>query len=383
MGEAAVWLLAGLTAAATLYSLAVVAACGLHARRRRSAPAAPRETPPVSILKPIRGVEAGLENNLRSHFAQDYPSFEILFGVASADDSALAAIERVGREFPGRPSATVVGAAAGVGGNRKIALLEALAVRASHGLLLVDDADIRVPPDWLRRTVAALDGPGAGLVTCLYRARPGRTLGSKLEALGVSSDFAGQALVGFELARVPFALGATMLVRREELERIGGFAALRPYLADDYQLGARIAALGKRIVLSPVAVETGGEPTLGEAWRRRLRWARTVRASRPGGHAGFGVTLGGAWSLALVALEPAGWPLAAAYWAARAAAGVAAARTAGARLGWNLLLLPAADLWAFAAWAASFLGRSVEWRGRKLTLDRGGRIVGEETAPHR
>lgn len=378
-GGPIVWTLAALAATATLYYLAVVVACLKFRSRNRRQAVSPQNLPPVSILKPSRGLDSRFEENLRAHLAQDYPQFEILVGVADPTDPAIEAAGRVAVEYPSRRLEVIVGGDTEEG-NRKVAILEGLALRARHSLLLVDDADIRPPQGWLRQTVAALEQPGVGLATCLYHARPGRTFGSKIDALWVSADFPGQALTGAVLVGAPFALGAAMLFRREDLERIGGFAALRPYLADDFQLGVRIAALGRRIALSPSVVETAaGEAGLGEVWRRHLRWSRTVRVSRPGGHLGFLVTFGVVWSGLLLLTGDFGAPwawLTVGCLTARLAAALAVARTVDARLGWAWTLLPAADLWSFAVWVASFFGNTVVWRGRRLRLDREGRIGG-------
>ena len=375
-----VWAFAALAATASGYFLAVTLAC-VRFRARSSASAAPTRLPPVSILKPVRGLDPRFEANLRAHLEQAYPTFEILVGAADPDDPALALAARVGRDFPKRALHTFA-TGPEAPGNRKVAILEQLAEHARHELLLVDDADIHPPPGWLATTVAALAQPDTGLATCLYRSRPGLTPASKLDALYLATDFPGQALTAAELGGMSFGLGATMLFRRADLDRIGGFAALRPYLADDYQLGARIAALGKRTVLSPSVVETvAGDATLAETWRRHLRWSRTVRASRPWGHFGLVFTFGTAWSLALAAAAglaaPWAW-LACFCFALRCGSAGAAARTMGAQLGSAWLLLPAADLWSFSVWAASFGARSVEWRGRTLRLDRQGRIAGED-----
>ena len=289
--------------------------------------------------------------------------------MADADDPALAEIERLRREFPELPMQALVAGPPGQG-NAKVALLEALARTARHETLLATDADVRLAPHDLRRMAGELTRE-VGLVTALYRARSGKSWASRLDAAWISCDFPGQALSGAYLAGVSFALGAAMLFRRADLERIGGFQAIRPYLADDYELGARIAALGAPVRLSSVAVETVlGETGWGDLWRRHLRWSRTIRASRPGGHAGFATTFGMLWSLLLLAAGGPGWP-AAACPAARALP-AAPTRAPPARSG---AVAPAAELWAAAVWAASFAGRSVNWRGRTLLLDASGRIV--------
>jgi ceramide glucosyltransferase len=334
--------------------------------------------PPVSILKPVRGLDPRFEDNLRAHLQQDYPDFEILVGAADASDPGLEAASRVALEYPHRRLETVA-CGSGEEGNRKVAILERLAPHARHELLLVDDADIRPSQGWLGSTVAALQQADAGLATCLYRARPGATLGSKIDALWVSAGFPGQAVTASELGGMSFALGAAMLFRREDLERIGGFSAIRPFLADDYQLGVRIAALGRPTILSPSVVETvAGDVSLAETCRRHLRWARTIRVSRPAGYFGLAFTFGSVWSLALLlsagTASPWAW-IAGVCLAARCAAAATVARTVGAHLGRAWFLLPAADLGSFGVWLAGCFGSTVMWRDHELRLDREGRIL--------
>ncbi len=350
---------------ATLYYLAVIVAAARFGGRSGRAPEKP---PLVSILKPLRGADPHLLANLRSHLQLDYPDFEILCGVAHADDPAVAVIKGLGSAIR-----LIVCGPPGLG-NAKVAILEKLAAEARHETLLVDDADIRLEPGDLAALVADLT-PDVGLVTTLYRARPGGTWASRLDAAWISGDFAGQALVGAKLARLSFALGATMLFRRGDLEKIGGFRAIRPYLADDYQLGARIAGLGKPVRLSNVVVETVlGAPGWREVWLRHLRWSRTIRASRPDGHLGFGVTFGCLWALLLLAAGGPGW-LAALAVAGRMAASFSVAAALDASAMATALAAPLVELWSAAVWLWSFTGREIVWGGRRLRLERSGIIV--------
>ena len=336
-------------------------------------------TPPLSVLKPLRGVDPCLEANLRSHVLQDYPEFELLFGVESSDDAALAVVDRLAAEFPNRRLEAVPCGPAPPG-NAKAWKLEKLARRARHGVFLINDADIAVAPGYFRAVTSELAGPGVGLVTCLFRARPAPGMASLLKALWVSAEFQGLVLAAEGLQGARFALGATMALRRADLDSLGGFASLRPFLADDYQLGSRLAKAGKRIVLAGSVVETalpaGSWRGVARHW---LRWSRTVRVSRPWGHAGLLLTHGTVWSLAAMA------------WAGDQAAAVAAAvvclslrgaaawstgwgavrsKTVRRRGGWIFV----ADLAAFGLWCASFLGNRVEWAGRRFRLDRRGRM---------
>jgi len=375
--DAALIVLAALAAGSGVYSL--IAAWAAWRFARHPPAAEPAERPLVSILKPVRGRHDALLAGLRSHADLDYPALEILVAVAEADDPALADVRRLQSERPDLPIETLVAGPA-AGGDPKVALLEELARAARGELLLIGDADIHVRPELLSRLVAELELPGVRLVTWLYRARPGRTLASRLDALWVSTEFHAQALVGeAAMGGLRFALGAAVLLRRGDLERIGGFAAIRPYLADDYQLGARVAAAGGRVALSREVVETAmGDASWRDVWRRHLRWSRNIRVSRPSGHFGLFWTFNGVWGLALAFASggTAPWfPLAAATLAARLGAAWATARATGFRGFWKLApLAPLTDLWSAAVWAASFASRTVVWRGRRLRLDRKGRI---------
>lgn len=366
------WLFGALTAASTAYYAGVVVAGARHraqATRRESEPA---DRPPVSILKPLRGEDPQLADNLRSHSRQDYPELEVVCGVADPNDPAIAAVRDLQNDGS-RPPVRLFDCGPPGEGNAKAAILARLEAEARHSLILVSDADVRLSAGDLRRLVDELT-PATGLVSALYRARPGGSAASRLDAAWISGDFAGQALVGAHLARMSFALGAAMLFRKEDLNRIGGFAAIGPYLADDHELGRRLSELGRPVRLSSVVVETVlGAPTWGQVWRRHLRWSRTIRASRPGGHAGFGVTFGTLWGLGLLAAGGPAWPLACAL-AGRAAASASTARLLGVEPVSTALTAPLAELWAAAVWAWSFTSREVVWRGRRLRLDRSGRI---------
>ncbi|MBM3775695.1 MAG: glycosyltransferase, partial [Acidobacteria bacterium] len=236
--------------------------------------------PGVSVLKPRQAIEPGLEEALRSHARQDYPQFEVLCDSASLRSP-----------------------------NPKVGVLAALARRARYPVLVVNDADITVSPEYLRRVVAELEQPGVGLVTCLFRAR-GLSWPARFEALAVSTEFAPGVLVARLLGIGDFALGATMALRARDLDRIGGFGAVGDYLADDYWLGRKISGLGLKVALSREVVETRlTAETWRDAWRHQVRWARTVRVSRPGGYRGYLATHATLWALA-AALAGA-WPAAA------------------------------------------------------------------------
>jgi len=258
--------------------LSIVAA--MRFRTTRKTPGGYR--PPVSILKPLRGRDPKFYEALRSHVTQNYPEFEILCGVADARDSALEDVRRLQQEFPGIPLSIHI--TANDAPNAKVGSLEILARAARHEVLLVNDGDIRVEPGYLCQVVAPLSDNTTGIVTCLYRGEASSPA-AYMETLAIETDFAPGVLVAHLLGTGGFALGATMVFRKSSLAQIGGFAAIREYLADDYQLGARIAALPSRVVLSGAVVTTNlGDVTWASAWKHQLRWARTIRVSPRGGY---------------------------------------------------------------------------------------------------
>lgn len=358
------WLLAALCAIAGLYQLVAIAAC----IRRRKPPTPLSPLPPISILKPVRGVTPFVMEAIRTHLEQDYPDFELLLGVREDESDALAVADPRARIVLCRTTAP----------NGKVGSLIDLARAARHSILIVNDADIAVPPGYLRALAAELSDPKVGLATCLYRVR-GATWPGRWEGLGVSTDFAPSALVAPFVGISEFGLGATLAFRGADLDRAGGFAAVADYLADDYQLGCKLHALGLRNVMARPVVSTSLAPaTWGEAWRHQVRWARTVRLSRTGGFIGLPVTFATFWA-AVAALSGLPW----------LGAGLLAIRLAMALIaGYGVLrdpevlrlfvLIPVRDLYAVAVWAAALFGNAVEWGGEILRLDRSGRIVGKQ-----
>jgi ceramide glucosyltransferase len=265
--------------------------------------------------------------------------------------------------------------------NAKVGVLTELARHARYPLLLVNDSDIVAPPGYLRAVTAPLADPKVGLVTCLYRG-VAESWAARSEALGIATEFAPSVLVARLLGQAEFALGSTMVFRAETLRRVGGFEAIADYLADDYQLGRLISELGYRIEFAPVVVETdlGGESWAG-TWRHQVRWARTIRVSRPGGYFGYVVTHATWW--ALVALAAGQWQAAALALGLRMVAGVAvgAGVLKDRRVARDFWLMPVRDLFGFAVWMAGLFGRTVQWRDRVLRLHPDGRIHVEERKP--
>ena len=365
-----IWLAAPALAAAAYYLLAIVAAA--RWRGVAGAVAQPSAPPPVSILKPVRGRDPRFYEAIRSHAEQDYPEFEILFGVVDPRDPAIEDIERLRREFPARRvSLHVITTTAP---NAKAGVLAELTRQARFPVLLVNDSDIRVGPGYLRAVTAPLADRAVGLVTCLYRAHA-ESWASRAEALGIATEFAPSVLVARMLGQAEFALGSTMVFRAEVLGEAGGFEAIAEYLADDYQLGCHIHRRGYRIVFAPEVVETdlGGE-SWAQTWKHQVRWSRTIRVSRPQGYYGYVVTHATLW--ALVAFAAGQW------WAGAAALGLRL--IAGVWIGAGILnyrrtlvdawLIPLRDLFGFAVWLAGSVGKTVEWRGEKLRLSADGKI---------
>src|SRR6266446_923572 len=328
-----------------------------------------RALPPFSFLKPLKGADPEMYESFRSHCLQDYPEYEIIFGVSDLNDSAIETVKELQQEFPDRRIQLVVSPKI-LGANVKVSNLAHMLAEARHDYLIVNDSDILVEPDYLRRVTAPLADARVGMVTCLYRGVAGPTLGSRLEALGISTDFCAGVLAARQLeGGIRFGLGSTLAFRRADLEKIGGFASFVDYLADDYELGRRIAELGLKVKLSRVVVETHlPSYDLRGFFAHQLRWARGVRDARPGGYVGLVFTFGILWALlALVASGGAFWA-----WSGLTAAlalrfAVALAVSQGVLEDYevleNLWLIPLRDLFAVGVWIASLFGHTVTWRG--------------------
>lgn len=339
--------------------------------------ASPQTSSPVSILKPLKGVDPDIYQSFRSHCLQDYSEYEIIFGVSNIDDPAVPVVEQLRREFPDRSIQLVICHEI-LGPNVKVSNLEQMVAEARHPHLLVNDSDIRVAPDYLRRIMAPLKDESVGMVTCLYRGVAAPTLGSRLESLGISTDFCAGVLVARQLeGGLRFGLGSTLAFRRSDLEEVGGFRSIVDFLADDYELGRRIAGLGLQVVLSEVVVETHLPAyDLRGFLTHQLRWARGVRDSRTGGYVGLVSTYGLLWGLlALIASRaaPWSWTVLGVTAVLRLAVAIVVGRSVleDRRLFRNLWLLPVRDLVAVMVWIASFAGHTVTWRGDRFELKDG------------
>ncbi|MCL4401226.1 MAG: bacteriohopanetetrol glucosamine biosynthesis glycosyltransferase HpnI [Acidobacteria bacterium] len=360
---------AALALAGAVYYLLVLLATALW--NRGPAPVL-HYLPPVSILKPVHGRDPRFYEAIRSHAEQDYPEFEILFALNDPQDPALDDIHRLIAEYPRLNIRVMVSPRKAANG--KVGLLADLAGQARYPVLLVNDSDIQVEPTYLRRVVAALEQPKVGLVTALYRATS-ESRASRCEALGIATEFMPGVMVARLLGAADFALGSTMALTRAVLENIGGFGAIESFLADDYQLGQRVARSGYRIAIARTVVETdlGGESWV-DTWRHQLRWSRTIRVSRPGGYAGSVIMHVTIWSL--LAAVTGAWQIGAACLGIRILGAVAAGGFVlgdrGVLRQWYLI--PLRDLWGFAVWAGGLFGHTVVWRGQRLWLSRDGRL---------
>jgi ceramide glucosyltransferase len=371
---------AAVTAAITISSMGYCVLCiwaaGRHAGQSKLY-SSPSDFPPLSILKPLKGTDPEMYESFRSHCLQDYSIYEILFGINDDNDPAAELVERLQREFPRQPI-RLVRCEKNLGANGKVSSLAQLVAEAKYGILLVNDSDIRVSQDYLRTVIGELHQPNAGLVTCLYRGVPANTIASRLESLGISTDFVPGVLAAKQIeGGLQFGLGSTLAFRRVELDAIGGFESIVDYLADDYELGKRIAERGLRVVLSKSVVETF-LPAYGLAgfFSHQLRWARTIRVSRPGGYAGLLLTYTLPWAaVCLLLARGTGWA-----WALLATALLLRMTTAWAsavsvlndrEVVRSLWLLPLRDFLAPMVWIAGMFGRKVVWRGQRFKLENG------------
>jgi ceramide glucosyltransferase len=352
------------------YVVAIVAA--LRFFRRRDAASLPAHfTPPISILKPIYGLDRESYENYASFCTQDYPDYEILFCVSDEQDPALPLIQQLARDFPQCRIHLLIGSEP-LGVSDKVNKLCRMAREARHEILAVSDSDVRVEPEYLRAIAAPFRDPSVGAVTCLYRGLTDGSFAANLEAIGNSTDFTAGVLVAWLFAPVNFTLGATMATTKKCLAEIGGFESLVDHFSDDYELGNRIAAHGHRVELStfPVSI-VYPQQTLADAFRHQLRWNVSIRFSRPAGHLGLIFTQALALALLAAVFAPSAASaisLLVGYLLLRGISawvvGVYGMRDAGVRR--NMELLPLRDAFAFIVWVASFFPQRIHWRGREF-----------------
>ena len=367
---------------ATGYQLFQIYATWRFLRRGRREARGP--LPAVTVLKPLKGPGLDLYANLASFCRQDYPTYQVVFGVEDARDPAVAVVQQIRRDFPERDIALAVGRMPGA--NRKVANLCHMMRHARHEVLVMSDSDIRVRPDYLQTMVAPLRDPEVGLTTCLYRGVGRFGLPSVVESLFINTDFTPMVLAAQIVQRFEYAYGASIAFRRDALARIGGFAPLADYLADDYLLGNGIAKAGYRLVLLPYTVETVLDAvTLRDVWRHLLRWSRTYAVQEPVGWFASVVTHATLWGvLAPLATggSALGWAMLATAICVRLVSLSVILRMLGERetTRW-LWLVPLKDLLTSLVWAGGFSGREVTWSGQVLRIQRDGRVVPVQPVP--
>jgi ceramide glucosyltransferase len=368
-----------LVAAAPLvyYVLATLAA--LRFFRQARARALPNYTPSVSVIKPVRGVDFGSHENFASFCRQEYPDYEVLFAVNDDGDAAVPMIRRIIAEFPERKIRLLVGAEH-FGANRKVNKLARLAREAQNEVLVLTDGDVRVGPHYLHEMTAPLADRKIGAVTSFYRGIAENNLGAEIEAVGASSDFFAGVLMAGWTEGITFALGASIATTKEWLGKIGGFEAIADTLADDYELGHRIAKAGGEVILSRETVWTMyPAQTLRSFWDHQVRWARTVRLCRPLSYAGLLLTQGLPWALLAALVAPAKW-IAGVYLLVYLILRFAMAWTVGIwGIGDEVLrrriwLVPLRDAVHFIIWLASFGSNHIRWGNVEYVI-RQGRMV--------
>lgn len=363
--------LLALAAAPLVYYVVAIVAAGRFFHKR---PAATSDfTPPITILKPIRGLDREAYENFASFCRQDYPEFEILFCASDREDPAVPVIEQIIRDFSARSIRLLIGAEP-LGASDKVNKLCRMVREAAHEIILVSDSDVRVEQGFLRAVAAPFSDSHVGGVTCLYRGITDGAFAGDLEALGNSTDFSAGVLVAWLFGGVKFMLGAVMATTKTRLAEIGGFESMADHFSDDYELGSRIAAGGYRIELStfPVSI-VYPQTTLRDAFRQQVRWNLSVRYSRPGGHLGLIFTQGLAWLVVAVCLVHT-WLAALGYVAAYSLLRTDMALSIGARGMRDKLvrqkqwMMPFREAFAFIAWALSFFPQRIHWRGQEFRV---------------
>ena len=328
----------------------------------------------ISVLKPLAGLDEGLEENLRSFFEQDYRNYELLFALRHEWDPAARIVRRLMVEYPWVPAKLILTGEPPYP-HAKVFSLQRMFDESRHELIVMSDSDVRVGKDFCRSLAAEFAHSNLGLVTCPYRAIPGKTVWSQLEALGMNTDFHAGLFTAVMLEGAKFAVGPTIVARRSVLVAVGGLERVKDYLSsEDFMLGRIAAELGFVVRVSPYVVEhrIGSEPMLPN-FSHRLRWARTTRRSRPWGYVGQLFTQTLPVGLLVCLFCPGCWPL---FWITMlfraVAAWIVSERLLRAEVPW--LLLPLQDLIGFGFWIAGFFGNSIHWRGRRYVLRRDGTV---------
>ncbi len=384
-------MLAVLAALSLVVTIGAALAVFATLRRKTSPRRSDEELPPISVLKPLRGLDEGLFENLAALARQDYPRFELILGCEDPDDPALSVAERLRAAFP-EVAIRVVSSAPRFGWNPKVTNLASLAVHARHDLLLISDSNVRPGSGYLRALAAELEDPTVGLVGSLLGGVGAKSFGARLENLQwnsfVASAVSGAAIVA-RWTRNPVVVGKSMLFKKSDLERLGGFAGVKDVLAEDYEIGRRFAEAGFRVALSPYVVAVLHERRdLGAFAERHLRWAGMRRSLSPAAYLGEVLLVPTPWLLAAGAAaavisrpDLASWL--AAGLAARIILDLVLSRALARRASdpprvveWSdLAAVPAKDGFAFALWCAGWFRSTVSWRGHRLRIGRGSRLT--------
>lgn len=362
------WLLLGLVVGSLVYCVLVIVAARKYLSVR---PLSLMKPMSLSVLKPLAGLDDGLESNLRTFFEQDYPQWEMLFAVRVESDAAVPVVRKLQAEYP-HVSSRLLLVGEPTYPNAKVWSLQHMTEAASHDVLVMADSDIRVGPGFLKAVASEFQDERLGVSTCPYRAVPGRSFWTTLEAVGMNTEFLSGVIVARMLEGMKFALGPTATARKQALAEIGGWERLKDYLAEDFVLGNFAADKGWSVILSSYVVEhhIGSQAFLPNA-KHRLRWCRSTRRSRPAGYVGQLFTNPLPLALLLWAARPEWWPVLVLTMAIRA---MAAYATAGwilhDPLRWHLL--PLQDVLSFLFWVAGFFGNTILWRGRRYLLKKDG-----------
>jgi len=341
-------------------------------------PPALASEPGISVLKPLFGHDEGLEENIQSFFAQKYHHYEIIFGVHTADDPAAAVAEKIIQEQAAkRVNARLIVTGESPIPNAKAYSLNRMVREARHELLVMCDSDVRVEPEFLSQLAREFQNSRVGLITCPYRAVAGKSVWSRMEAIGMNTELLGGVIVARMIEGMRFALGCALAVRRDVLDAMGGFGYLQEFLAEDFVIGQRTAEMGHEVLLSSAVIQHRiGSQTMLRNLGHRLRWARSTRRSRPAGYWGQIFTYPLPLALLLCTLWPAAWPvlIVTAFLRACAAASTGVFVVRDSLMVRQWWLLPIQDLLGFVLWLAGFVGDTIVWRDRKCTVLRDGRL---------
>lgn len=364
-------------AGGSLFSVFCVVAAWRVGRPGRGGAAAPF-TPPLSILKPVYGIDRDLERNLRSFCTQDYPDYQVVLSLQRADDPALPVLQRIERDYPGRVTLVVRESTPVLNGKIQNLMIGYTAAR--HDFLVISDSDTVVPADYLKTIVAPLADPAIGYVCTLYRITQPRNLAEALELLTINADFVPSILFTYWTNAAVFCLGASIALRRADLEAVGGFASLADYLVEDQEMGRRLIAAGKTMRLDPMAIGMLPDyPSLKGWWRHIVYWDQNTKAANAPGFAATVLIRAVPFALihaALTGFSATGLAvLAGALCVRLIGAAAVAAVTADKAVLTHLWLLPLRDVIGLASWAAALSKRSFMWRGHEFRLTRAGRIV--------